>query len=189
MTDMRDNGPSARARAPAQGLGFARALTRAAPLRRRLPHGAGRVSFTQNRTHTAGHQLPLDSADQTAAAQRVPSLVVGVRTHGLGSLPVIQARRRMPYQRPVSSTADIASRWCSADAIRRRGRSNVCCSGRRPHTASGAGLRRRPRSSSIRQRQRGGVAPTNDRRARFSSSPCAGLSASSQPGSLIRSTG
>jgi len=68
--------------------------------------------------------------------QRLPSLVIGVRTHGFGSLPVIQARRQNALPTTgTQSTADIASRWCSGGAIRRRGRSNVCCSSRRPHSS------------------------------------------------------
>ena len=77
---------------------------------------------------------------------RVRSLAIGVRTHGLGSYPVIQASRRLRHQRPVSrycrhSWSPARGDACSRTATQSRPtpsgvecRSNVCWS--RPPTGA-----------------------------------------------------
>jgi hypothetical protein len=45
------------------------------------------------RMRTTGHLLPLDSAKRTAAVQRVRSVGLLPRTHGIGHIPVIAERR------------------------------------------------------------------------------------------------
>ena len=76
---------------------------------------------------TDAQKLPLNSAKPATAVQRVRSVNLGLRTHGLSHRPVTRSFRRSPRQRPVSKVLlTFKRRLAPARVV---GRSNVCCPG------------------------------------------------------------